>query len=83
MTTKCFPPVTFPEKWHITATHNHWCNEDTMEQYITRIISPYLKEKKDSLGLPASQSSLVIFDEFTGQVTDNILSLLHTSNVTT
>ena len=59
-TTKCLLPVTFPKKWHITATYKHWCNEDTMIQYITRIILPYLEEKKASLGLPASQLSLLI-----------------------
>ena len=50
-----------------------------MIQYITRIILPYLEEKKASLGLPASQLSLVIFDEFKGQVTDKVLSLLQTN----
>lgn len=72
------PSVYFSRKM---ATHNHRCNEDTMEQYITRIIFPYLEEKKASLGLPASQSSLVTFDEFTRQIIDKILSLLHTNNV--
>ena len=47
-----------------------------MEQYITRIIFPYLEEKKASLGLPASQSSLVIYDEFTGQVTKKCSNFL-------
>ena len=48
-TTKCLPSVLFPPKWHITATHNHQCNEDTMVEYVSKIIFPYLQEKKRQL----------------------------------
>ena len=51
-TTKCLSSISFPPKWHITATHNHWCNEDTMVEYISKIIFPYLQEKKATLKLP-------------------------------
>jgi len=34
-TTKCHPAMKFPEGWHITHTPSHWCNEDTMVDYIT------------------------------------------------
>ena len=80
-TTKCLPSVSFPPKWHITATHNHWCNEDTMVEYISKIIFPYLQEKKTTLKLPPTYPSLVIFDEFSGQVTDRVLSLLKANNI--
>ena len=31
-TTKaCLPTVEFPKGWHITCTHNHWCNESTVK----------------------------------------------------
>ena len=26
-TQACVPTVSFPDSWHITFTHNHWCNE--------------------------------------------------------
>ena len=49
--------------------------------YITKIIVPYLQEKKKSIGLPPDCSSLVIFDEFKGQTTDNVLAYLKENNV--
>ena len=49
--------------------------------YITKIIVPYLQEKKKSIGLPPDCSSLVIFDEFKGQTTDNVLACLKENNV--
>ena len=80
-TTKCLPSVSFPPKWHITATHNHWCNKDTMVEYISKIIFPYLQEKKVTLKLPPTYPSLVIFDEFSGHVTNGVLSLLKANNI--
>ena len=40
------PSFQFPPDWNITHTENHWCNEGTMELYITKIILPYLFETK-------------------------------------
>ena len=70
-TTECLPSVSFPLKWHITATHNYWCNEDTMVEYVSKII---YRKKKATLKLPPTYPSLVIFDEFSGQVTNRVLS---------
>ena len=71
MTSKCYPNgVDFPADWLISATPNHWCNEETMLLYITKVIVPYLQQKKKEMGLPDDQSSLVIFDEFKGQTTE-------------
>lgn len=33
-TQACLPTVKFPDSWHITYTHNHWCNETTIKLYI-------------------------------------------------
>ena len=38
----------------LTSTHNHWHNKDTMVDYISKIIFPYLQEKKAALKLPAT-----------------------------
>ena len=59
-TPKCLPTVTFPSKWHVTATPNHWCNEKTSLDYVEKIIVPYIIDKKTELGLPSTYSSLVI-----------------------
>ena len=71
----------FPEAWHITRTPNHWYNEQTMKEYLNRIIVPYINRKKKELELPEMQPALVIFDEFNGQTTDEVLKLLVDNNI--
>ena len=62
--------------WHVISTLNHWCNETTMKSYLEVILVPYVQEKRTALDLPGTQSALVIFDEFRGQLTDEILMQL-------
>ena len=58
-TTKCLPRnVKFPSEWHVTSTTNHWSNEDTMFEYIDRIIAPYIQSKRQELDL-ASDHKMV------------------------
>lgn len=49
--------------------------------YIEKIIVPYIIDKKSELGLPSTQTSLVIFDEFNGQTTNDVLALLNQHNI--
>ena len=44
----CLPTTEFPPDWNITFSANHWSNEDTMRDYVLKIIFPYIvkKEKK-------------------------------------
>ena len=63
------------------TTPSHWCNEETMLDHNAKIISPYIRQKKDELDLPESQPSLVSFDEFTSQVTDAALFMLENNNI--
>jgi len=40
-TTKCcHPPFEFPADWLIAHSPNHWSNEETMLQYIWKVIVP-------------------------------------------
>lgn len=78
---RCYPSeVDFPTDWVISSTPHHWCNEQTMLLYITKIV-PYFQEKKKSIGVPLDCSSLVIFDKFKGQTTDNVLACLKENNI--
>ena len=72
-TKKCLPSITFPRDWDVTWSHNHWSNEDTMKSYLQSIIIPYVEMKRNELGLPDKYPSLVIFDNFKAQCTDNLL----------
>jgi len=48
-TCACLPANKFPDSWHITYTHNHWCNEETVKLYIEKVIVPFMQKKKDEL----------------------------------
>ena len=80
-TNQCHPKVKFPNKWHITHSPNHWSNETTMVNYITKIIIPYVKNKRKELGKTDDQVALAIFDEFKGQVTQSCSELLTRNNI--
>ena len=60
----------------MTHTANHWCNEDTMIDYIKLMIVPYMDDARERLGLSPTHTRLVILDEFKGQTTPKVLSLL-------
>ena len=78
---KCLPTIDFPEQWHLAYIPNHWCNEDTMVDYLEKIFLPYVKSKREELGLNATYPALAIFDEFNGQTTDAVFSLLEKNHI--
>ena len=78
-TAKCLPMVPFPVNWQVTYTPNHWANEKTTEDYINKILVPYIEEKRASSGIDSP--ALVIFDRFRGQCTPHIMSLLESKNI--
>ena len=80
-TTACLPRHKFPTDWHVTYTHNHWSNEDTMIEYIKSIILPYVERKRTELELSRDQPALAIFDVFRGQQTEGVLKLLEKNNI--
>ena len=80
-TSKCHPSIDFQKECHIINSANHWCNEETMKSYIQLTIAPYAQEKRKQLRLADSQLALVIFDEFKGQTTDAVLSLLRQNDI--
>ena len=57
-TLHCHPKVSFPNGWEVWHSDNHWSNEETMEQYINKIIVPFISQKRESLKLEESQVSL-------------------------
>ena len=72
-TPRCLPrDVEFPMEFDVTFTPNHWSNEEKCIQLLNKVIFPYLKKKKHDLDLPEDQKSLLIYDVFTGQTTENV-----------
>ena len=79
--TRCHPSVKFPEGLDVSHTANHWSNETSMIQYLQKFVIPFLKSKREELGLPTSQLALAIFDVFKGQQTDYFKEVLQTNNI--
>ena len=60
-TAASLPKVDFPKQWHVTATENHWSNEEKTKEYIQLIIIPYIEMKRRELDLPTTFSCLGSF----------------------
>ena len=80
-TTKCHPSIEFPNGWYVTHTANHWCNEETMIEYIKSVIVPYMDDTRERLGLSPAHIRLVILDHFKGQSTQKVLNLLEENHL--
>ena len=61
-TTHCHPKVSFPNGWDVWYSKNHWSSEDTMKQYLEKIIIPFVEQKRISLKLEQTHPALAIFD---------------------
>ena len=80
-TDRCHPKYNFPEDWHITHSPNHWSIEETMKDYLDHVVFLYIDGVRASCDLSHDYPALAIFDNFKGQVTDDILQLLEDHNV--
>ena len=54
-----------------------------MKRYLEKIIIPFVSRKRKGLGLQDNHPALAIYDEFRGQTTDAISSLLTAHNICT
>jgi hypothetical protein len=78
-TPACHPKgVLFPSDWHITQTDNHWANENTVNEYVEKIIIPYVDKTR---GAHKDQHALVIFDVFRGQTCQSTMDLLMANKI--
>ena len=86
----CVPHYKLSSTWHVTKTKMHWSNEQTMKEYFTKIIFPYIQEKRTALKLSSEQptskagdeqAALFIFDNFKAQCTPSVLNLRDQHNI--
>ena len=83
-TGRCHPALEFPFEWDVWHTENHWSNEATMTRYAEKIIFPFIRKKREAMGLEETHPCLTIFDVFRGQQTPAFLELLeknHTNHI--
>ena len=72
-TSRCHSQFEFPLGWHITHSPKHWSTEQTMLQYVEQIVVPYVEQVQARIG---NEKALVVMDNFKGQITESINSLL-------
>ena len=80
-TTGYHPKVTFPEKWNVTHSDNHWSNEKTMLEYLDCVIIPYVVKTRNTLDLPEDQPVLAIFHVFAAHRCNSVLEKLQCNNI--
>ena len=74
-TERSVPKYDFPSCSDVTFTQNHWSNYEKCVRSFEKIIFPYLKAKKEELGYPKEQYSLIVMDTFRGQDNTEIKAL--------
>ena len=78
-TARCHPRFEFPPECDITHSLKHWSNETTKVQYIEKIIIPYINKACESTG--SNTPAMIIMDNFKGQVTAAVNSLLEANSM--
>jgi hypothetical protein len=68
------------EKWHMTQTDNHWSSEETMKDYITLVIHPFIQLKTKELKLKPNESdAILVFDCWATQIQSTFMDWLKTT----
>ena len=76
-TPRCLPNVeSVPEGWHLTYSPSHWSTEQTMRDYIQKIVVLYIEKMRQTLKLADNYPALLLFDNFKAQCTQELLTLL-------
>lgn len=45
-TNRCHPKIEILSGWDVWHSENHWCNKQTMQRYIEKIIVPFITQKR-------------------------------------
>ena len=80
-TVGCHPKITFPAKWNVTHSENHWSTEETMIEYLEKVIIPYVVETRERLDLADDHPALAIFDVFSAYHCNSVLAKLKSHNI--
>jgi len=79
-TSCCLPQVDFSDGWHVTYSSTHWCNENTMQDYVDEIILHYINMKRKEIKLPSNHPALLLFNNKV-QCSETVLTYIDTHNV--
>ncbi len=77
----CHAKVTFPSSWHITQSESHWSTEQTMLEYLDKIVIPYVSATRTKLDLGDDHPALAIFDVFAAHRCTSVLKKLSDNHI--
>ena len=81
-TEKCHPKLSnIPDDWDIWHSDSKGSLGLVMRRYIHKIIVPYVKQKREDLGLAPDHQALAIFDIYKSPCEDDLLELLEEHNI--
>ena len=63
-TEHCYPTTSFLDGWNITHSTNHWSTEQTMMEFLDKILVPYVKQNRERMQLSSTFPAVAIFDVF-------------------
>ena len=78
-TDRCHPHFSFSLDWDITHSPKHWSTEETTIQYVNNIIVPFVEKTRELLG--DDKATVIIMDNFKGQITATMNELLEQHNI--
>lgn len=81
-TMRCHPHFQFPPDWNVTHSPRHWSTENTMLEYISDIIIPFVESVRSTYR-ERNTPAVIIMDNFKGQTTPRISKLLEENNLHT
>lgn len=80
-TAECHPRIKFPKNWLVSHTESHWSTEDSIQEYVDKVLDPFFVRQRKKLGLASDHKALLIWDVYRPHRTDFILNLLASKNV--
>ena len=66
----------------LTSNPRGWANETTTIEYFQKAIVPYFIKKRQELGLESDHPGLAVYDQFRGQITEEVLRSFEEANIT-
>ena len=80
-TERCHPITSFPGGWNITHSANHWSTEQTMMEFLDKILVPYVKQTRECMELSSTFPAVTIFDVFAAYRCQSFLGSLTLNNI--
>ena len=79
----CLPKADFPEDWNVTYTESHWSNEDSMIEFIDKVLVSYVQQIRESLPLTrqVNQKAIAIFDVFKAHRSEKVQTHLKSKGI--